>query len=130
MYDTITRNIQVCVEPLFLEEESAPESNHYVWAYKITIYNLGSERVQLLNRYWKITDSKGIVKEVNGPGVVGEQPVLKPGDSYEYMSGAPLPTPSGLMEGTYEMVNETGESFDVEIPVFSLDSPYEKNKPN
>ena len=84
----------------------------------------------MLNRYWKITDSKGIVKEVNGPGVVGEQPVLKSGDSYEYMSGAPLPTPSGLMEGTYEMVNETGESFHVEIPVFSLDSPYEKNKPN
>ena len=76
MYDTITRNIQVCVEPLFLEEESVPENNHYVWAYKITIYNLGEERVQLLNRYWKITDSKGIVKEVKGSGVVGEQPVI------------------------------------------------------
>ena len=130
MYDMITRNIQVCVEPLFLEEESAPENNHYVWAYKITIYNLGEERVQLLNRYWKITDSKGIVKEVNGSGVVGEQPVIDPGETYEYMSGAPLPTPSGLMEGTYEMVNDVVESFDVEIPIFSLDSPHEKNKPN
>ena len=130
MYDTITRNIQVCVEPLFLEEESAPENSHYVWAYKITIYNLGEEKVQLLNRYWKITDSKGIVKEVKGSGVVGEQPVIRPGGSYQYMSGAPLPTPSGLMEGNYEMVNDSGESFDVEIPLFSLDSPHEKNIPN
>ena len=71
-----------------------------------------------------------MVKEVNGPGVVGEQPIINPGESYEYMSGAPLPTPSGIMEGTYEMINDTGESFDVEIPLFSLDSPYEKNRPN
>ncbi len=130
MYDTITRNIQVCVEPQFLEEESAPENDHFVWAYRISIYNLGNEKVKLLNRFWKITDSKGMVKEVNGPGVVGEQPIINPGESYEYMSGAPLPTPSGIMEGTYEMINDTGESFDVEIPLFSLDSPYEKNRPN
>ena len=130
MYDTITRNIQVCVEPQFLEEESAPENDHFVWAYRISIYNLGNEKVKLLNRFWKITDSKGMVKEVNGPGVVGEQPIINPGESYEYMSGAPLPTPSGIMEGSYEMINDTGEFFDVEIPLFSLDSPYEKNRPN
>ncbi|MDC0073916.1 Co2+/Mg2+ efflux protein ApaG [Alphaproteobacteria bacterium] len=130
MYDTTTRNIQVNVEPLYLEEESIPEDDHFVWAYKVTIQNQGSESVKLLNRYWKITDALGRVKEVNGSGVVGEQPVIGPGDSYEYMSGAPLPTPSGLMLGKYEMVNDQGESFNVDIPPFSLDSPYEKNIPN
>ena len=130
MYDTTTRNIQVNVEPLYLEEESAPEDDHFVWAYKVTILNQGNEEVKLLNRYWKITDALGRVKEVNGSGVVGEQPVIKPGDSYEYMSGAPLPTPSGLMLGKYEMVNDQGESFSVDIPPFSLDSPYETNIPN
>ena len=130
MYDTTTRNIQVNVEPLYLEEESIPEDDHFVWAYKVTIQNQGNESVKLLNRYWKITDALGRVKEVNGSGVVGEQPVIEPGDSYEYMSGAPLPTPSGLMLGKYEMVNDQGESFNVDIPPFSLDSPYEKNIPN
>ena len=130
MYDTTTRNIQVNVEPLYLEEESIPEDDHFVWAYKVTIQNQGNESVKLLNRYWKITDALGRVKEVNGSGVVGEQPVIGPGDSYEYMSGAPLPTPSGLMLGKYEMVNDQGESFNVDIPPFSLDSPYEKNIPN
>ena len=107
MYDTTTRNIRVHVEPLYLEDESIPEDNLFVWAYKVQIKNQGNERVQLLNRYWKITDSLGHVKEVNGAGVVGKQPIIRPGDTFEYMSGAPLPTPSGLMVGTYEMVNDS-----------------------
>ena len=130
MYDNTTRDIKINVEPIYLEDESIPEDSIYVWAYKIKIKNTGHESVQLLNRYWKITDSHGIVKEVNGEGVVGEQPIIAPGDTYEYMSGAPLQTPSGLMNGTYGMVTEKGESFDVDIPAFSLDSPHETNKPN
>ena len=130
MYDNTTRNIKVNVEPIYLEDESMPEDSIYVWAYKIKIKNTGKESVQLLKRYWKITDSQGIVKEVNGEGVVGEQPIIAPGDTFEYMSGAPLQTPSGLMVGTYGMVTEKGESFDVDIPAFSLDSPHETIKPN
>ena len=127
MYDSVTRNIQVSVEPLYLEEQSVPEEDHFVWAYRIKIANLGSERVQLLSRYWKITDAQGRVNEVNGPGVVGKQPVIGPGDIFEYTSGAPLQTPSGFMVGTYEMVNDAGESFDIAIPAFSLDIPHENH---
>ena len=130
MYNNTTRNIKINVEPIYLEDESIPEDSIYVWAYKIKIKNTGNESVQLLNRYWKITDSQGIVKEVNGEGVVGEQPIIAPGDTFEYMSGAPLQTPSGLMVGSYGMVTEKGVSFDVDIPAFSLDSPHETVKPN
>ena len=130
MYNNTTRNIKINVEPIYLEDESIPEDSIYVWAYKIKIKNAGEESVQLLNRYWKITDSQGIVKEVNGEGVVGEQPIIAPGDTFEYMSGAPLQTPSGLMVGSYGMVTEKGESFDVDIPAFSLDSPHETVRPN
>src|SRR5579859_7184770 len=103
MYTTTTRNIQVTVVPVYLEEQSLPDDEHYVWAYTIQLENLGTETVQLINRYWRITDAHGHVQEVQGPGVVGEQPVLNPGGSYQYTSGAALHTPSGLMGGHYEM---------------------------
>lgn len=123
MYTQKTKNLTVTVVPEFLEEHSRPDEGHYVWAYHITIANEGADRVQLINRYWKIIDAQGRVQEVRGVGVVGEQPVLEPGDEYSYTSGCPLPTPSGVMLGAYEMSKDSGERFDVSVPVFSLDSP-------
>ncbi|RJF88995.1 Co2+/Mg2+ efflux protein ApaG [Oleomonas cavernae] len=125
MYDKITRAIRVTVKPTFLEDQSSPDENYYVWAYRVRIENQGGETVQLRDRYWRITDGFGRVQEVRGPGVVGEQPVLRPGERFEYTSGTPLPTPSGIMLGTYRMETQAGESFDVEIPPFSLDSPHQ-----
>jgi ApaG protein len=125
MYSETTRSITVTVEPIYLEDQSSPAENHYVWAYHVKIENGGSETVQLRRRHWRITDSHGRVQEVRGPGVVGEQPVLAPGESFEYTSGTPLPTPSGIMVGTYEMETPLGESFSVRIPAFSLDSPHQ-----
>jgi ApaG protein len=130
MYRATTRQIEVTVTPRFLEDRSAPAKNEYFWAYSIEIVNRSSETVQLKTRHWQITDALGRVQEVRGPGVVGEQPVLAPGESFEYTSGVPLPTPSGFMEGRYGMVTEAGESFDVEIPAFSLDSPTMKRTIN
>jgi ApaG protein len=125
MYTETTRSITVTVKPVYLEDQSSPSDNHYVWAYQVRIENKGRETVQLLRRYWRITDGIGRVQEVRGPGVVGEQPVLEPGESFEYTSGTPLPTPSGIMVGRYEMETEGGESFEVAIPAFSLDSPHQ-----
>jgi ApaG protein len=122
MYRAVTREIEVSVAPRFLEGESAPERNRFVWAYAITIKNHGAETVQLLSRHWLITSAAGATQEVRGPGVVGEQPVLPPGGVFRYTSGVPLTTPSGIMRGTYQMVNQEGEQFDVTIPAFSLDS--------
>lgn len=130
MYQQTTRNISITVEPLYLEDQSSPDENYYVWAYNVKIENAGSETVQLRSRYWRITDARGRIDEVRGPGVVGEQPVLGPGDSFEYTSGTPLPTPSGFMVGTYHMVAENGEEFDVAIPAFSLDCPHEARRLN
>lgn len=124
-YSETTGSIRVSVEPSFLEAQSAPESRHYVWAYRVRVENLGTERVQLLSRYWKITDANGVVQEVEGPGVVGEQPLLPPGGSFVYTSGCPLPTPSGIMQGRYEMEAASGRRFWVAIPAFSLDSPHQ-----
>ncbi|HEY8352643.1 MAG TPA: Co2+/Mg2+ efflux protein ApaG [Sphingomonadales bacterium] len=127
MYKAITRHILVTVQPFFLSEKSAPEENRYVWGYRVQIENQGEDTVQLRSRFWRITDAFGRVQEVRGEGVVGEQPVLAPGEVYEYTSGAPLSTPSGVMVGTYSMVSITsGESFEVAIPAFSLDSPHDK----
>jgi ApaG protein len=126
MYSSITRAIRITVNPMFLDEQSAPEDNYYVWAYKVKIENQGGETVTLKTRHWRITDSMGRLQEVKGPGVVGEQPCLKPGDSFEYTSGTPLTTPSGIMVGTYQMQSDRGEMFDVQIPAFSLDSPHQK----
>ena len=122
-YTAITRGILVSVEPTYLEANSSPGNSQYVWAYQVTIENQGRETVQLLSRHWMITNARGELTEVKGPGVVGEQPVLKPGESYAYTSGAPLNTPSGMMGGAYQMESESGERFDIEIPTFSLDSP-------
>ena len=126
MYSAITRAIRITVNPMFLDEQSAPEDNYFVWAYKVKIENQGGETVTLKTRHWQITDSLGRLQEVKGPGVVGEQPCLKPGDSFEYTSGTPLTTPSGIMVGTYQMLSDRGEMFDVQIPAFSLDSPHQK----
>ena len=128
MYSKTTKNINITVKPFYLENHSQPDENHYMWAYKIIINNQSKETVKLKNRYWKIIDSSGSINEVKGSGVVGEQPVLKPGEKYEYTSGAPLKTPSGFMKGHYEMINNDGLNFEVEIPLFSLDSPYASNQ--
>ena len=130
MYSETTRSINVTVKPFYLEDQSAPDEDRYVWAYHVRIENRGSETVQLRNRHWRITDSRGQVQEVRGPGVVGEQPVLGPGQSFEYTSGTPLPTPSGIMVGSYEMETPAGESFAVKIPAFSLDSPHQRVRLN
>ena len=110
------------VEPTYLETKSSPDSSQYFLAYRVIIENQGRETVHLLSRHWMITNARGELTEVKGPGVVGEQPVLKPGESFEY-TGAPLNTPSGMMGGAYQMESESGERFDIEIPTFSLDRP-------
>ena len=125
MYSETTRSIKVTVEPFYLEDQSSPAEDHYVWAYHVRIENRGRETVQLRSRYWRITDSRGQVQEVRGPGVVGEQPVLGPGESFEYTSVSPLLAPSGIMVGAYHMETKGGESFAVQIPAFSLDSPHQ-----
>lgn len=130
MYEEITQGVRVSVNPVYLENQSEPERSHYVWAYQVTIANEGGETVQLLTRHWKITDGNGQLHEVQGPGVVGEQPVLKPGEHFEYTSGTPLATPSGIMMGTYQMQNASGEMFDAVVPAFSLDSPHEARRVN
>src|SRR5258708_5562121 len=123
MYQSVTRNIEVTVTPEYVADRSSPESGEYFWAYTIEITNRGPETVQLRTRHWRITDAMGRRQEVRGAGVVGKQPVLKPGDSFEYTSGVPLPTPSVFMTGTYGMVGPNGETFDIAIPTFSLDGP-------
>ena len=131
MYSATTRSIQVTVEPIYLEDQSSPGDNQYVWAYRVRIENFGRDTVQLRTRHWKITDAFGRTQEVKGAGVIGEQPVLAPGKAYEYTSGTPLPTPSGIMVGSYQMQDAaSGETFDVAIPAFSLDSPYAKGPDN
>jgi ApaG protein len=130
MYRKTTRDIAITVKPMFLEEQSSPADNYFVWAYRVRIENRGGAVVQLRNRYWRITDANGRIQEVRGAGVVGEQPVLKPGESFEYTSGTPLSTPSGIMVGAYQMATDGGETFDVAIPAFSLDSPHEAARLN
>ncbi|MBI1774163.1 MAG: Co2+/Mg2+ efflux protein ApaG [Proteobacteria bacterium] len=130
MYAEVTKSIKVTVRPIYLEDHSSPADNKYVWAYHVRIENQGARTVQLRNRHWRITDAKGRTNEVRGPGVIGEEPVLKPGEAFEYTSGVPLPTPSGIMVGTYEMEAETGDRFNVAIPAFSLDSPHQARQLN
>ena len=130
MYRAVTRQIEVIVEPSFLPERSSPEDGRFFWAYTIAIINAGTQTVQLKTRYWIITDGTGRSQEVRGEGVVGEQPVLDPGERFEYTSGVPLPTSSGFMSGSYQMVTEDGEPFDIDIPAFSLDSPDHKRTLN
>jgi ApaG protein len=123
MYIATTRDISVIVHPRYLPEQSDPAKSQYVWAYQVRIENKGAVAVQLRSRHWKITDGLGRRQEVKGRGVVGETPRLEPGQAFEYTSGTPLSTPSGFMGGTYQMVSDGGESFDIEIPTFSLDTP-------
>jgi len=129
-YAETTDAITISVEPFYLEDQSEPEDGHFVWAYHVTIKNNGSETVQLMTRHWRITDSLGNIQEVLGDGVIGEQPVLDPGASFEYTSGTPLNTPSGIMSGTYQMEKTNGNRFDVTIPAFSLDSPHQAGQIN
>lgn len=119
-----TRGIRVSVDARFSPEHSSPERQHWFFLYTITIENTSDLTVQLLSRHWIITDGVGRVEEVTGPGVVGEQPVLMPGDAFEYTSGCPLTTPTGSMRGTYQMVAPSGEAFDVAIATFDLRGPY------
>ena len=130
MQQAVTRNIAVSVETRFLENESDPAENYFVWAYRITIENKGDETVQLLTRHWQITDAMGRLHEVRGEGVIGEEPVLVPGAAYTYSSGTPLGTPSGFMRGSYGMQTQDGARFDIEVPAFSLDSPHEHGNIN
>ena len=119
-YTETTKEIQITVFASYVPEKSSPEKNYYFFAYKVKIKNLSQTAAQLLSRHWIITDGKGNVEEVEGPGVVGEQPVINPGDEFEYVSACPLATPTGNMRGTYLMVNVKGEKFLVTIPVFFL----------
>ncbi|MCB1386963.1 MAG: Co2+/Mg2+ efflux protein ApaG [Nitratireductor sp.] len=127
MYRETTRKISVSVLPVYIDERSDPERNLYFWAYRVLIENGGEEPVQLVNRYWHITDETGSIEEVSGDGVVGEQPVIKPGEAYEYTSGCPLSTPSGIMVGHYGMRSASGADFTIAIPAFSLDLPDAKH---
>ena len=126
MYQAVTRGISVTVTPRYMPEESSPDQGRYFFAYTVEIINDSLDRIQLRSRYWRITDEHGHVQEVRGAGVVGEEPVLGPGESFSYTSGCPLPTPSGTMQGTYLMETAGGETFDAEIPAFSLDIPRTK----
>lgn len=130
IYSATTRAIVVTVTPQYLPDQSEPAKSQYMWAYQVRIENKGDVAVQLRSRYWKITDGLGRQQEVRGPGVVGKTPVLRPGEMFEYTSGTPLSTPSGFMGGTYQMVNESGEAFDIEIPTFSLDTPSSQRRLN
>jgi len=123
MYRAVTRQIEVTVEPNYVPDQSSAERGRYFWSYTVVITNTGEETVQLRTRHWVITDATGRQQEVRGEGVVGEQPVLGPGERFEYTSGVPLSTASGFMTGRYQMVSESGEKFEIEVPTFSLDSP-------
>lgn len=131
-----TNHITVKVSPVYLETESMPLEQQYVWVYHIRLENKGNMTVQLINRYWKIVDSEGRIQEVRGPGVVGQQPVLKPGEAFEYASGTHLTSPSGIMAGLYEMkvidgsFDDSGKNFNIVIPTFSLDSTEQLKRPN
>jgi len=122
--EAVTRGIRVNVTSQYSPERSQPSKNQWFFLYTIEISNEGTETVQLVTRHWIITDASGHVEEVKGPGVVGQQPVLAPGEAFEYTSGCPLTTPFGMMQGTYQMVNQDGEQFDVEIAQFQLSEPY------
>jgi ApaG protein len=130
MYRAVTRQIEVTVEPNFMPERSSAAKREYFWSYTIAITNTGAETVQLLTRHWIIIDATGHKQEVRGEGVIREQPVLAPGERFEYTSGVSLPTASGYMTGRYQMVSASGEQFEIDVPAFSLDSPDSKRVSN
>ncbi len=124
-YTQTTHAIRVSVRCFYLADQSRPDDSHYVWAYRVRIENLRAEPVQLLSRTWRIIDAQGRVQTVHGEGVIGQQPVLEPAETFEYTSGTPLDTPSGFMSGTYHMVGSgSGKTFEIAVPPFSLDSPF------
>jgi ApaG protein len=128
-FQATTAGITVTVRVLYLADQSKPESSHFVWAYHVTIANGSPVTVQLRRRTWEITDARGHTQHVHGEGVIGEQPVLEPGESFEYTSGTPLPTPSGFMTGRYHMLEVVEDrEFDIAIPTFSLDSPHQNTR--
>ncbi len=130
-YTKTTRGVRVSVRSFYLEDQSEPEEGRFVWAYRVKIENCGRLTVQLLRRTWHITDGLGHTQYVHGIGVVGEQPTLEPGESFEYTSGTPLETPSGFMTGVFHMIMPaSGENFDVPVPTFSLDSPHQPSGVN
>ena len=122
--------VKILVEPTYLEDHSDPAENSYLWAYTVKIKNNSTDTIKLVSRHWKIFDSNGSFREVKGKGVVGEQPIIQPGDEFEYTSGTPLKTTSGLMHGSYVMQSFDGEEFEVKIPPFSLDIPDTNNRLN
>jgi ApaG protein len=128
MYERETRSIHVVVKPAYLDDQSDPDDRRYVWSYTVTIENRGQEPVQLMSRFWSITDGAGVIREVRGPGVAGAQPVIAPGEKFQYTNGQPLETASGLMMGRYQMKTASGEAFEAEIPAFLLESPYEQRQ--
>lgn len=130
MYEQETAGVMVRVEPRFLPEESEPDDGRFVWAYAIEIENRSPEAVQLLSRFWRITDENGATQEVRGEGVIGQQPVIAPGGSFSYTSAAPLAAPSGMMMGAYSMQRQNGEAFDINVPLFALDSPHVSKRAN
>ena len=128
-YAATTNGVLVTVRAFFLTDQSKPEEHRFVWAYRVRIENRGSATVQLLKRSWQITDGAGRTKRVHGDGVIGQTPVLAPGEVFEYTSGTPLETPTGFMSGLYHMVDQaTGAPFDVTVPAFSLDSPHQESR--
>lgn len=131
MYEEETAGMVVRVAPEFLPEESKPEESRFVWSYTIEIENRRADSVQLLSRFWRITDENGVTQEVRGPGVIGQQPVIGPGQSFRYTSAAPLAAPSGMMMGAYSMQRvDSGEAFDISVPIFNLDSPHQSRVVN
>ena len=130
IYEQETRGVTVRVTPSFLPEQSSRERGRYVWAYTVEIENRGLTHIQLVSRHWIITDALNRTEEVKGPGVVGEQPELKPGEAYRYASACPLTTPSGLMRGSYRMITPEGDTFEVQVPQFSLDLPDARRRMN
>jgi ApaG protein len=131
MYEQETSGVVVRVEPRFLPAESAPNEGRFVWAYTIEIENQSDDQVQLISRHWRIMDENGLTQEVRGPGVIGQQPVLSPGQSFRYTSACPLAAPSGVMMGSYQMVRTAdGSAFDIAVPAFSLDSPHQTKRVN
>ncbi|MBM4250808.1 MAG: Co2+/Mg2+ efflux protein ApaG [Deltaproteobacteria bacterium] len=130
MYSQITNAIEVTVQPAFLTDHSQPESGVYVWTYEVTISNHSTASVRLLRRHWRITNAFGQTTDVKGDGVVGNQPLIPPGATFNYSSFANLPTASGIMVGTYDMTSENGDLIIVAIPAFSLDSPDQLARPN
>ncbi len=124
-YEQGTEGVRIRVSPEYSEDQSTPEEAHFFWIYTVEIANESDHTVQLKSRLWRITDANGKTDEIRGPGVVGQTPVIPPGQSFTYSSGCPLSTASGIMVGSYQMIDEGGRLFDVAIPAFSLDSPYD-----